>query len=70
VSQEKKESVVQKIVESHTKAIDAKREAYKYDLRQDTISSYIGKIYKRNVFSLITKRLGQKVKTVIENARR
>ena len=48
VSQQKKESVVQKIVESHTKAIDARREAYKYDLRQDTISSYIGKIYKRN----------------------
>ena len=48
MSQQKKESVVQKIVESHTKAIDARREAYKYDLRQDTISSYIKKVYKRN----------------------
>ncbi len=48
VSQYQKEAIVQRIVESHTKAIDAKREAYKYDLRQDTVSSYISKIYKRN----------------------
>lgn len=48
VTQTQKEDVIQKIIDSHSKAIDARREAYKYDLKQDTISSYLRKVYKRN----------------------
>jgi hypothetical protein len=48
VSQKLRENAIQQIIESHAKSIDAKKEAYKYDLRQDTISSYIKKVYKRN----------------------
>ena len=50
VSQKLRENAIQQIIESHAKSIDAKKEAYKYDLRQDTISSYMGKIYKRNKY--------------------
>jgi hypothetical protein len=48
VSQTQKEDVIQKIIDSHSKAIDSRKEAYKYDLKQDTISSYLKKVYKRN----------------------
>ncbi len=48
VTQTQKEDIIQKIIDSHSKAIDARKEAYKYDLKQDTISSYLKKVYKRN----------------------
>jgi hypothetical protein len=48
VTQNEREYIIQNIVDSHAKAIDAKKEAYKYDLRQDKVSTYFKKIYKRN----------------------
>jgi hypothetical protein len=48
VSQTQKEDIIQRIIDSHSKAIDSRKEAYKYDLKQDTISSYLKKVYKRN----------------------
>jgi hypothetical protein len=48
VSQTQKEDIIQRIIDSHSKAIDSRKETYKYDLKQDTISSYLKKVYKRN----------------------
>jgi hypothetical protein len=48
VTQSEKERIVQSVIESHANAIDAKKDAYKYDLRQDKVSSYFKKIYDHN----------------------
>lgn len=48
VTQREKESAIQRVIESQIKAIDAKQAAYKYDLKQDKVSSYFKKIYDHN----------------------
>ena len=45
ISQKGREQAIEDVLASYSNAIDKKKEAYKYDLRQDKISTYFKKIY-------------------------
>ena len=48
ISQFEQGLIVDKILKSHEKALESRKEAYRYDLTQDTISSYLKKIHKHS----------------------
>lgn len=48
VTQRDKQNAIQSVIDSYSKAIDEKKAAYSYDLKQDKISTYFGKIYEHN----------------------
>lgn len=48
ISQKGREQAIEDVLASYSNAIDKKKEAYKYDLRQDKISTYFKKIYEHN----------------------
>ncbi len=48
ISQFEQGLIVDKILKSHEKALESRKEAYRYDLTQDTLSSYLKKIHKHS----------------------
>jgi len=67
ISQKGKEQAIEDVLASYSNAIDKRKEAYKYDLRQDKISTYFKKIYEHNR-NILKERQKQKLEQeTIEN---
>jgi len=63
-SQKLRENAVENVINSYSEAIDRKKEAYRFDLKQDKVSTYFKKIYNHNK-EILKER--QKHKSELEN---
>ena len=67
ISQKGKEQAIEDVLASYSNALDKRKEAYKYDLRQDKVSTYFKKIYEHNKNILKERKKHKLEQETIEN---
>ena len=67
ISQKGKEQAIEDVLASYSNAIDKRKETYKYDLRQDKVSTYFKKIYEHNKNILKERKKHKLEQETIEN---
>ena len=70
VSQKLRENAVESVINSYSEAIDRKKEAYKFDLKQDKLSTYFKKIYDHNKKILKERQKHKSEQENLENLHR